>query len=144
MNRGLSNAKTVFLAGTIDMGSSEDWQSRVAEQLRMRGFVVFNPRRDDWDSSWKQEMSDPAFYQQVTWELNALSKADYIIMYLAPESKSPISLLELGLYARSGKLLICCPKEYWRSGNVDVICHKYGIRQFDSLDQIALYLSTKI
>lgn len=36
-------------------------------------------------------------------------------------------LLELGLFAKSGKLLVCCPEGYWRRGNVEVICARYQI-----------------
>jgi hypothetical protein len=41
-------------------------------------------------------------------------------MYLAPGTQSPVSLLELGLCARSGKLKVGCPEGFWRRGNVKV------------------------
>ena len=72
----------VFLAGTIEMGNSEDWQTKVSNALSDRPYTILNPRRVDWDSSWSQEFENPQFYQQVTWELNALDKADFIILYL--------------------------------------------------------------
>lgn len=43
--------KYVFLAGTIEMGKSEDWQSDITSFFTDRGWGVFNPRRDDWDSN---------------------------------------------------------------------------------------------
>lgn len=61
--------------------------------------LLLNPRRDDWDAGWKQDITDPQFFQQVSWELNGLDRADHIILYFVPGSKAPISLLELGLYA---------------------------------------------
>ena len=45
-------------------------------------------------------------------------------------------MLELGLYANSGKLLVCCPKGFWRKGNIDVVCEKYNIPIYESLDQL--------
>lgn len=48
-------------------------------------------------------------------------------MYFAPSTRAPITLLELGLFAQSGKLLVCCPEGYWRRGNVEVVCARYGI-----------------
>ena len=52
-------------------------------------------------------------------------------MYFSPETKSPITLLELGIYAVATpeKLLVCCPEGFWRKGNVDIVCAKYGVRQ---------------
>ncbi len=44
---------TIFLAGAIDMGQAEDWQTKVSEAITQFDVLVLNPRRDDWDSSWK-------------------------------------------------------------------------------------------
>jgi hypothetical protein len=128
------NNKKIFLAGTIEMGNSEDWQSKVTKYFHGRPFTILNPRREEWDSSWEQSITNPQFYQQVNWELNALDKADYIIMNLLPESKSPISLLELGLYANSGKLLVCCPDGFWRKGNVEIVCEKFNIPMYENIE----------
>ncbi|MFK7950786.1 MAG: nucleoside 2-deoxyribosyltransferase domain-containing protein [Saprospiraceae bacterium] len=129
--------KLVFLAGSIEMGKAEDWQSKVEKHFEaLDDYTVLNPRRDDCDSSWKQEFENPNFYQQVNWELNGLEKADTIILYLAPETKAPISLLELGLFADSGKILVCCPNGYWRKGNVEVVCERYNIPIYDTLEEL--------
>lgn len=129
------NNFTIFLAGSIDMGQAINWQQQVEYHFKGNPlYTLYNPRRDDWDSSWTQEYENPQFYQQVSWELNALDKCDAIIMYFAPDSKSPISLLELGLYANSGKISVVCPREFYRSGNVEITCEKYGIPLFRSLE----------
>jgi len=129
--------KLIFLAGSIEMGKAEDWQTKVENYFENKDkFTLLNPRRDDWDSSWVQEIESPNFYQQVNWELNGLERADHIIMYLSPNTKSPISLLELGLFAKSGKLLVCCPKDFWRKGNVDIVCEKYNIPVYENLDEL--------
>ena len=130
------NFKSIFLAGSIEMGKAEDWQKTLGEWLLMRNFNVFNPRRKDWDSSWTQTYENPNFSQQVKWELNALDKADWIIMYLDPNTQSPISLLELGLFAHSKKLLVVCPDGFWRKGNVEVVCSLYDIPLFNSLEDL--------
>ena len=49
-------------------------------------------------------------------------------MYFDPKTKSPISLLELGLFSRSDKLMVICPDGFWRKGNVDIVCEKYNIK----------------
>ncbi len=130
----------IFLAGSIEMGAAENWQDKVVNYFKNRPGVILNPRRDNWDNNWKQSKDNPDFKQQVDWELNALAKSDYIIMYFDPSTKSPISLLEMGLYAKSGKLLVVCPEGFWRKGNVDIVCETYGAKQFLTLAEIMEYV----
>jgi len=137
-----SSDRKVFLAGSIEMGDAEHWQKKVIEKLKDQPVVLLNPRRDDWDASWKQSKDDPNFREQVEWELNALSKSDFIILYLDPNTRSPISLLEMGLYAQSGRLLVVCPGGFWRKGNVDIVCEKYGFPQFSSLDLLLEHVTS--
>ena len=127
---------SVFLAGSIEMGKAEDWQTNLSKIFNDNGWNVFNPRRDDWDSSWTQDFENPQFYQQVSWELNALSQSDLIIMYFAPGTQSPISLLEMGLYANSGKLHVVCPEGFWRKGNVEIVCNYYGIPFTNTIEEL--------
>jgi hypothetical protein len=68
--------------------------------------------------------------------LTALEAADIIIMYFAPNSQSPISLLELGLHAKTPKLMVICPEGYWRKGNVDIVCERYGIKMYKNLEEM--------
>jgi hypothetical protein len=140
-----ANISTVFLAGSIEMGVAEDWQEKVEKffQPYPREVVVLNPRRDEWDSSWEQDILNPQFYQQVNWELDALEKADLIIMYFSPDTRSPISLLELGIFAESGKMLVCCPTGFWRKGNVDIVCERYGIPNYESLQELLTDIHNK-
>jgi hypothetical protein len=46
---------SIFLAGTIDMGNSTDWQQtaidRLAEKIGDKNVTIFNPRRPKWDNS---------------------------------------------------------------------------------------------
>jgi hypothetical protein len=129
-------SKKVFLAGSIEMGKAEMWQNKIITELDEKAYIFINPRRDDWDSSWEQDILNPNFYEQVNWELDSLEVADIILFYFDPNTMSPISLLELGLHARSNKVIVCCPKGFWRKGNVDIVCHKYGIPFSDSLDDL--------
>ncbi len=126
----------VFLAGSIEMGKAENWQEKLTKMLKNTTGLILNPRRDDWDSSWVQSIDNPKFRQQVDWELTAQNDADIIAMYFCPETKSPITLLELGLFAKSGKLIVCCPDGYWRKGNVDIVCDDYQIDQVRNLEDL--------
>lgn len=134
----------IFLGGSIDMGAAEDWQAWVEGELIEHDVILLNPRRGDWDPSWEPVSTNPNFRQQVEWELTALEQADVIIMYFAPTSKSPISLLELGLYAREKKLMVVCPEGFWRKGNVDIVCQMYSIPMYDSLEELLITLKNKI
>lgn len=134
---------SIFLAGSIEMGTAEDWQTRVENRLLEAGIdaLILNPRRDDWDSTWAQEMDNGLqFTAQVEWELKAMESVDVIAMYFSPETKAPITLLELGLFAHTGKIRLCCPDGFWRKGNVDIVCRRYGIQQFKTLDNLIVRL----
>src|SRR5262249_33612497 len=117
----------VVLAGSIAMGRAEAWQAAIEQALADVPITILNPRRHLWDASWEQSIDHSEFRGQVEWELQAQERASMIAMYFAPAEPSPITLLELGLFARSGKLIVCCPKGFWRRGNVEVVCARYGI-----------------
>ena len=123
----------VFLAGSIEMGAAGPWQADLEASLAAAPVTIWNPRRDAWDASWRQSIDEPLFREQVEWELEAQERADLIAMYLAPGTLSPISLLELGLFAQSGKLVVCCPEGFWRRGNVQIVCRRYGVREVADL-----------
>jgi len=130
------NKPSVFLAGSIEMGVAEDWQAKVSAALSVMDVLVLNPRREKWDAGWAQTIDNPPFREQVEWELAALDAADVILMYFDPATKSPITLLELGIHAAANpeKLIVCCPQGFWRKGNVDIVCNRYGARQTETLD----------
>lgn len=132
---------TVFLAGSIEMGASEHWQERVKTHFEKRlgewnisedfDLTLINPRRDNWDSSWVQSIENPQFREQVEWELEGMEKASYTFIYFSPETKAPITLLELGLHCPCGNAytMVVCPEGFWRKGNVDVTCNWFDVPQ---------------
>jgi hypothetical protein len=126
----------VFLGGSIEMGLAEPWQDRLVNEFKDADIRFLNPRRDDWDSSWVQEASNPQFAQQVNWELDALEFSDLIVFYFDPNTKSPITLMELGLYAASGKVIVCCPDGFWRKGNVEIVCQRHNVTLVNSFDEL--------
>ena len=129
---------TVFLAGTIDMGRSIDWQARadsLFSALPAGDYMLFNPRQGSWDASKPGEMD-----YQVNWELDHLERADWILMNFLPDSRSPITLLELGLHARSGRLLVICPPEFYRYDNVRITCARYGVPMLGSLEDAVRHI----
>jgi hypothetical protein len=138
------NKFSVFLAGSIEMGKAEDWQSKIEKALAgQKDICIFNPRREGWNASWKQDITNPQFSEQVNWELDALERANLIVFYFSPETKSPVSMLELGLFAKSTKVAVCCPNGFWRKGNVDIVCKRYGIKQVENLNQLAEFITNR-
>ncbi|MDE1761990.1 MAG: nucleoside 2-deoxyribosyltransferase domain-containing protein [Candidatus Micrarchaeota archaeon] len=121
------------------MDQAREWQSEIVRKLKDANIVILNPRRENWDSSWKQELSDRNFVGQVEWELDAIEMADLVAVHFEPDTKSPITMLEIGLFAKSDpkKLIIHCPEGFWRKGNIDIVCRRYGIKQVETLDELA-------
>lgn len=125
------NKVRVFLGGSIEMGKAVDWQADVTKAIESLGYdtIILNPRRDDWDSSWEQDVLNDQFRGQVCWEQDALLAADLIIFYFAPDTMSPITLMEFGQFVGSNKrVLAYCPEGFWRKGNVDIVAMRNGHR----------------
>ena len=119
-------AKSVFLAGTIDSGNSLNWQDKTIIDLinlGVKDLEVYNPRREHWNPNPSKEDME----YQIKWEQDHLDKANIIAMVLLDDSKSPISLLEIGLYAKTGKLIVFCTPNFYRWDNVRLTCKKYHI-----------------
>jgi Nucleoside 2-deoxyribosyltransferase like len=131
-----SPAMRLFLAGSIDSGMAEDWQSTIVDRLRDLNVVVFNPRRATWTPGTSLESEPGEIRRQINWELDAIERSDLMAFYFAPGTKSPISLLELGLIARRKQAIVCCPHGFWRKTNVDVICDRFEIQQVSSLEDL--------
>lgn len=134
----LDYSKAIFMAGSIEMGLAENWQDKLITTLGNPSNVLFlNPRRDNWDPSWEQSISNDSFFTQVTWELTGIESADLVVFYFDPNTKSPITLLELGLVAGMGiDCIVYCPEPYWRRGNVEVVADRYGLLFVDSFDAL--------
>ena len=135
---------SVFLAGSIEMGSADNWQRTVESAFEHDAVTLLNPRREDWDASWVQSISNPQFREQVEWELSGLELATVVAMYFAPPTKSPITLLELGLAAQSGRLVVCCPDGYWRKGNVEVVCARYNVPMAANTTELVALIKARL
>lgn len=128
---------TVFLAGSIEMGAAEQWQEKAVRLLSQTGFTILNPRRDDWDSTWEQSIYNDQFREQVQWELQGIEGAEVVLIYFDPNTKAPITLLELGLVTHlkePHQVHVVCADSFYRKGNVDIVCDRYRIRRHASLE----------
>lgn len=122
--------QSIFLAGTIDDGKSEDWQSKLIKEFSEYNITILNPRRNNWG-----DLTDNELRKQITWELDHLEKADIIFMYIIGTSKSPISLLEMGIHIKDSKLIVVCEPEFYRYDNVRITCEYYNAELYDSLGE---------
>ncbi|KAG9185870.1 hypothetical protein G6011_07201 [Alternaria panax] len=129
---------SVILYGAILAHPDKDWQTHLAALLSDLPVAILNPRRDDWDSSWVEDISFAPFKEQVEWEMDYACIADVIVFYFANDAKilQPITLLELGLHAGTGKAIVCCPEGFWKRGNVQIVCQRYGIDLVESVQEL--------
>lgn len=136
------NHFSIFLGGSIENGKAELWQDKLSSALieTFNNIVIFNPRRESWDANLSNTIENPIFEEQVSWEYEHLEKSDYILLYFQPGTLSPISLLELGLFAGKSNLIVCCPDGFWRKGNVDFICKKFNIPTINNYMDVLNYL----
>jgi hypothetical protein len=135
---------SVFLAGSIEMGLAEYWQDELERALADLDVLILNPRREAWDASWVQSIDNPLFREQVEWEMSALERADIVAMYFAPDTKAPVTLLELGLRARAGSLIVCCPAGYWRHGNVEIVCRRFDLPIVTTLPELVTFVRKRL
>jgi hypothetical protein len=112
--------------------------------------AIFSPRRDKWDTSLEQSITNETFRFQVTWEQKYIDECNIVLLYLLANTKSPISLLELGQLSRHQKLtngkdkhtIVVCPKEFWRHGNVEMVCLLYKLPLYETLAEGIAHIKT--
>lgn len=142
LNTAGKNSVKIFLAGTIGGGEKSEtthkinWQKDAIQIIKKKypyiDIVIFNPRRDNWPEKGDKANID----YQIQWELEHMEKADKIFMNILGDSLSPITLMEMGLWAgkEPNKLMVCCPTDFWRYDNVQNLCSRYGIERYPSLE----------
>jgi len=119
----------IFLAGSIDLHQEGNWRKEVTDKIGSR-VHFFDPTCLDHD-----KLNNAQMEAHIKWELDALEMADQIILNFLPDAESPISLVELGLYVTSNKLIVVCPKYFYKSRYVRVLCKKYNTPLLSNLNQ---------
>ncbi|KXX74457.1 hypothetical protein MMYC01_200464 [Madurella mycetomatis] len=118
---------SIFLAGTTSATPGPDWRETLISTLSHLPVTVYNPLRSDWESLLPEDVTSAPFREQVEWELEMQQRADVVVVYFGAGTDAPISLLELGLCARSNKAIVACHRGYRKRGNVEIVCQRYGI-----------------
>ncbi len=127
-----------FLAGSIDLQLPGNWRKDVISEFN-DDICFLDPTRYNHDQLDDQEMKN-----HIQWEHKAMEMADLILMNFLADAKSPISLAELGLYARSSKLIVSCPEEFYQKRYVKSVCDRFNIPFFTTLSEAITYLKSKI
>ena len=52
--------------------------------------------------------------------------------------------MELGLFIKTKKMVICCPDGFYRRGNMQVICDKYNGKLVATLDKLVKEVKDRI
>ncbi len=129
----ITHPTTLFLAGTTTASAGNpDWRATLSATLADLPVTIFNPLRPDWDSSWREDVSFAPFREQVEWELDMQDRAALVVVYFGAGTDAPISLLELGLCARSGRAVVVCHRGYRKRGNVEIVCRRLGVEVVDA------------
>jgi len=136
--------KSIFLAGTIE--ENDAWREFVIKELLNLPITILNPYQPKWDSTWVQDISGPRFVEQVDWELDMMDSADVIAVYFSQETAAPITMLEVGLWARSGKVVVACPdSEHSRRGNFQILERRIdGFVLVRTLDELVENVKKKL
>ncbi len=110
----------LFLGGSIDNGSAINWQKEVCKYI-FEDICVYNPRM----TIWNPDASKEELRFQIAWELEAQEESDECLYYIAKNSISPITLLEIGLFHKKAR--VYCDLEYFRHINISATCGRYKI-----------------
>ncbi|CAM1505835.1 Fc.00g114720.m01.CDS01 [Cosmosporella sp. VM-42] len=114
---------TIFLAGTTTDTGDGDWREFLMDALSDFPITFFDPKRNDWDSTWKEDLSDERWAEQVQWEMDMQAKADVVVFFFHSATLAPVSMLELGLCAE--RAVVCALDGYSKRGNVQAVCERF-------------------
>lgn len=128
---------TIFAGGSIEQGAAAMWQDDLDRLLEPISGNIYNPRRDNWDASLEQRISNPQFLEQLEWEYLAMELASKLFFYFDPNTKSPITIGEVYMLAPTvdpDDITVICPDGFWRKGNIEFICNKFDITVFNDFN----------
>jgi len=121
---------SLFLAGSMDIKGQTNWRERATEQFQAY-YHIFDPTHTNHSNLNDTEMS-----KHIKWEWEALNRSDLILLNFTAQAKSPMSLLELGMYISSGKIVVVCPKEFYQAHYINTLCTEHKVPIFESIDDI--------
>jgi hypothetical protein len=134
--------RSVILIGSEDNGEWKPWKdtivSRLEDKTSDEGFnlVVFDPERKEWETNWQHMTEGSRYKSQVRWELEHMEEVDVVVLYLGKGISSSMAMMELGLLARTNRLVLFCPDDEFGSKNVKIFCERYEVTRVEKLDAL--------
>ncbi|CAN8102516.1 unnamed protein product [Discula destructiva] len=142
---------TIFLAGPTDFPWRTDFLALLAPALSgdnasdSDSITVCDPFQPRWDSSWTTDYAtDANFCAQTDWELACLESADTVVVYFDARVQAPVSMLELGLVARSRRAVVGCQRAFWKRGNVQAVCATLGVPLEEELEGLVARVVARV
>ncbi len=72
----------------------------------------------------------------MEWELKAQEDADLCVYVLLKDSKGPVTMLEIGLFAPKKDAVLCIEDGFHRQGNLQIVARRYEIPFYHGLDEM--------
>ena len=135
-HRPVVKTASVILYGGMPSDPEWDWRADLSASLSDLPIVILDPTCEAWDSTWVQDISFQPFKEQVKWEMDHADIADVIVFFFGGKTDQPITLLELGLYAHTGKAVVCCQDHFSKKGNVQIVCERYKIDMCETVEEL--------
>lgn len=148
-----AGAHTVFLAGPTNLPWRAAFLALLAPALPPAGppLAVYDPVQPRWDASWREDdyyaaddAAASAFRAQTDWELARLAAAATVVVWLDARAAAPVSLLELGLVAASGRAVVGCQPGFWKRGNVQAVCARLGVPLEERLEGLVARVVARV
>ncbi|KID93193.1 hypothetical protein MGU_00782 [Metarhizium guizhouense ARSEF 977] len=134
----------IFLAGTTTPTADGDWRQKLVNRLSQDPVTFLDPTNKNWDSTWTEDFSDTRWTRQIRWELDLQEQADIVVVFFHESTLAPVSLLELGMHARSGKAIACAMPGYAKRGNVQAACGMYDGEFVTSEEELAQAVKSRL
>lgn len=120
----------IFLAGSMAKEPEVNWRQTVIDNLE-ENYHFLDPTNSNHNS-----LSDAEMHEHVMWEFEGMRIADYILINFISDSLSPISLVELGLHTATDKLIVVCPKEFYKWSYIETLCKEHNTPIFNRLEEV--------
>ncbi|TLD08582.1 uncharacterized protein PgNI_07160 [Pyricularia grisea] len=130
--------RIVYLAGSMPVTGTADWREALVGSLAHVPVTWVDPTRPEWDESWREDDDHGPFREHVKWEIEMKDRADLVIVHFGASSRPSDGLLELGILAGSRRRCkVVCESGYQKRGDVVMLCQRYQIDVFNTVDALA-------
>ena len=124
---------TLFLAGPSSrVENHTPWRQEAVKILKRVGYqdTIYVPEPNN--GTW------PTYERQVTWELDALRRADVIVFWIPRSDELPgfTTNVEFGFWVQSGRVVLGAPEDAPHLDYLRALAQRYNVPIFTSLPEI--------